>query len=156
MERVGAPAGLSVRPMRPEDIEAVAEIESGTFSTPWKGDTFLGLVDRPSAELWTLQLEGVGVVGYAVLWCILDQGELANIAVRADMRGRGYGAYLLERMLDVARERGVETIYLEVRVSNEPAAALYGGFGFTDVGVRRGYYDKPKEDARVLMLRLGG
>jgi len=89
-----------------------------------------------------------------VLWCILDQGELANMAITQSFRRRGLGGFLLARVLDVARERGIETMYLEVRASNEVALKLYTRFGFTDVGVRRAYYERPKEDARVMMAVL--
>jgi ribosomal-protein-alanine N-acetyltransferase len=57
-------------------------------------------------------------------------------------------------VIDVARERGVETVYLEVRESNEPALELYRRFGFSQIGLRRGYYDRPREDARILMAKL--
>ncbi|HSG48549.1 MAG TPA: ribosomal protein S18-alanine N-acetyltransferase, partial [Longimicrobiales bacterium] len=93
-------------------------------------------------------------IGYFVLWCILDQGELANIAVTEGHRGKGYGAFLLQRVVDVAKERGVEALYLEVRVSNASATKLYKAFGFTEVGRRKKYYDHPVEDGRVMMLRV--
>jgi ribosomal-protein-alanine N-acetyltransferase len=56
--------------------------------------------------------------------------------------------------LQTAKERGVETVYLEVRASNERAARLYARFGFTEIGIRRDYYERPTEDARVLRLGL--
>jgi len=143
-----------IRRMMPADVERVAAIEAEAFTSPWKEDTFRSLLDRPGAELWVLDDPVEGVVGYSVLWCVLDQGELANIAVSPSHRGRGLGGRLLRMMLDLAKDRGVETIYLEVRVSNERAAALYRRFGFEEIGARRGYYDHPKEDAMLMRLRL--
>lgn len=151
---VGAPSHVTPRRMRAEDVERVVAIETEAFTSPWKADTFETLLDRPGAELWVLDDRGVGVVGYAVLWCILDQGELANIAVVPSHRGRGHGTQLLTHVLSVARERGVQTLYLEVRVSNTRAAELYARFGFTQVGVRRNYYEDPREDAILMMMRL--
>ncbi len=142
------------RPMAAPDVERVVAIEAAAFTSPWKADTFRTLLERPGAELWVLDDEDAGVVAYAVLWCILDQGELANIAVIDGYRGRGYGAYLLSRVIEVARSRGVEAIYLEVRESNTGAANLYRRFGFEQMGVRRDYYDSPREDA-LLMVRRG-
>lgn len=142
--------------MTAADVHRVAEIEAASFSSPWKAETFESLLDRPGAELWVLDEPDAGVVGYAVLWCILDQGELANIAVVEGHRGQGHGRYLLGRVLDIARERGVESLYLEVRVSNAAALDLYRSFGFQDVGVRKKYYDHPVEDALLLVRRLGG
>lgn len=140
--------------MRPDDVDAVVAIESEAFGSPWRRETFLELIDRPTAELLVMVDGDDGVVGYAVLWCILDQGELANVAIAEGKRGRGLGRALLAEVLDVGRRRGVETVFLEVRESNAPALGLYQRFGFTDVGRRRGYYDHPKEDARILMVKL--
>lgn len=155
MDGVSAPARVVVRPMAPTDVERVAAIEAAAFTSPWKAETFLTLLERPGAELWVLEEAEGGVLGYAVLWCILDQGELANIAIVDGHRGKGYGTYLLTRVIDVARDRGVESLYLEVRVSNTGAADLYRRFGFEQIGVRRNYYDSPREDALLMVLRLG-
>ena len=136
------------------DVARVAAIEADCFTSPWQEGTFRSLLDRPGAELWVLDDPAAGVVGYAVLWCVLDQGELANIAVAESHRGRGLGGRLLRMMLDLAKDRGVETVYLEVRVSNRRAAELYRRFGFEEMGARKGYYDHPKEDAILMRLRL--
>lgn len=143
-----------VRPMEARDVERVVSIERASFTSAWQPETFHGLLNRPGAELWVLDHPEDGVVGYAVLWCILDQGELANIAVAEAHRGRGLGRRLLEAVLDVGRQRGLDAVYLEVRASNADALALYERFGFRQVGIRRRYYDKPREDALVMLLRL--
>lgn len=150
----GEEADAYVRKMRPEDVDAVVAIETEAFGSPWRRETFLDLIDRPTAELLVMVEEAEGVVGYAVLWCVLDQGELANVAIARHMRGRGLGRVLLAEVLAVARARGVETVFLEVRESNAPALGLYRRFGFSQVGHRRGYYDHPKEDARILMAKI--
>ncbi|MGD2046070.1 MAG: ribosomal protein S18-alanine N-acetyltransferase [Gemmatimonadota bacterium] len=154
MERVGAPGDVAVRRLVAEDVDAVAAIESEAFTSPWSRQTFLDLADRPNLELLVLEHRDEGVIGYAVLWCIMDQGELANVAVSPRYRGRGLGTFLLSSVLDIARSRGIETLFLEVRVSNERALELYERLGFSDVGLRRGYYDDPKEDARIMKVTL--
>jgi len=154
MERVTAPPGVRARTMTADDVDRVAEMEHASFTSPWSADTFAILLDRSSAELWVLEHATDGVIGYFVLWCILDQGELANIAVDEGYRGKGYGAYLLQQVMDVAVERGVEALYLEVRGSNTAALALYARIGFTQVGVRKKYYDHPVEDGLMMMARL--
>lgn len=147
-------ATAMVRPMTAADVPRVVAIETLAFSSPWQADTILRLLGRPGAELLVLDLPDASVVGYAILWCILDQGELANIAIDEPWRGRSLGAFLLDRVLDTARERGVRTLFLEVRASNVAAAALYESRGFVEIGTRRNYYDHPREDARVLEKRL--
>jgi ribosomal-protein-alanine N-acetyltransferase len=140
--------------MEPRDVERVVAIEIASFSSAWRPETFLDLLNRPGAELWVLDDAEDAVIGYSVLWCIMDQGELANIAVADGHRGRGLGAFLLENMLDVGRAQGVASVYLEVRASNEEAIGLYHRFGFVQIGVRKRYYDNPREDALVMLLRL--
>lgn len=145
---------VAARKMTLRDVQRVAAIEIATFSSPWTADSFAGLLERPGCELWVLEDSESGVVGYAVLWCIADQGELANLAVAESHRNEGHGSYLLRRMVEVARERGVERIYLEVRASNRAAAELYRSFGFVEVGRRKKYYDRPVEDALLMSLEL--
>ena len=148
------PGAVVVRSMSPDDVATVSRLERESFSTPWSARTFRTLLGRPGAELWVAEHETGGVVGYYVLWCIQDQGELANIAVAPQLRDLGLGGYLLDRMAEEALGRGVESLYLEVRVSNTRARAMYASRGFQEIGVRRDYYEKPREDARVLMKRL--
>lgn len=152
----GAPdAGrLEIRAAGPRDLTSVAAIESRAFTNPWSRRTFYALLDRPGVGIWVVADAAAGVVAYAVLWCILDEGELANIAVREDRRGRGIGSRLLDWVIDRARERRVRRVHLEVRASNERALALYRRRGFREVGRRRDYYDSPREDALVLTLKL--
>lgn len=143
-----------VRRMAPADVARVAAIEAKSFTSPWQAGTFRALLARPGAELWVLDDPEEGVIGYAVLWCILDEGELANIAVAEPHRGRGLGGRLLSAIMDIGRTRGVISLYLEVRVSNHRAAELYRRFGFESIGVRRNYYDSPREDAVLMRARL--
>lgn len=142
-----------IREMTEHDLPTVVRLENASFTSPWQLDTFRTLVGRPGAVLRVVEVEGV-VVAYAVLWCILDQGELANIAVDPGFWGRGLGGRLLDHLLDVGRERGVESLFLEVRESNAVARAMYGRRGFEQVGLRRDYYDDPREDALVLRKHL--
>lgn len=154
MPRVASHPAARVRSMTGADVPAVVAIETDAFSTPWHADTFAGLIGRDGLELLVLDDPDDGILGYAVLWCVMDQGELANIAIRPELRGRGLGARLLGEVVDASRSRGVANLYLEVRASNQGAIALYQRFGFTDVGVRKDYYRSPKEDARVMELLL--
>ena len=145
---------IVIRPMHTDDIDSVVAIELQAFSSPWKAETFLGLIGKDGAELWVIEHPRVGLIAYGVLWCLLDQGELANMAVAPECLGQGIAAQLLEHMLEVAHNRGVRLIYLEVRDSNDRAVELYSGFGFEEISRREDYYDLPKEDARVMRLEL--
>lgn len=156
MAELSLPEGIEVRPLRRDDIDAVVAIESEAFTTPWQVATFESLLDRPGVELMVMTDAGDGVIGYAVLWVILDQGELANLALTTSRRGAGLGAHLLRHVLTRAQARGVEKLFLEVRASNERAIELYRSFGFEDVGIRKGYYAEPREDAKVMLATFEG
>ena len=150
----GGSCRLSIRPMRTSDVAEVAVIEESAFSTPWSEGTFRSLLDRSGVELWVAEWEDQ-LAAYAILWKVLDEGELANIAVRKDLRGRNIGANLLSRILEVAEDSGIRSLYLEVRESNGLAREMYARRGFQEIGVRKGYYEGPREDARVLKKCLG-
>ena len=141
--------------MTPSDVPEVARIETTAFSTPWSEETFNSLLKRSGVELWVAEWADE-LAAYAILWKVRDEGELANIAVRCDLRGRGIGSGLLSRMLEVAEDSGVRSLYLEVRESNGLAREMYARRGFHEIGVRKGYYEGPREDARVLKKRLAG
>ena len=151
----GGGSRLSLRPMTTSDVHEVARIETTAFSTPWSEQTFRSLLHRPGVELWVAEW-GTQLAAYAILWKVLDEGELANIAVRKDLRGLGIGSGLLSRILEVAEGSGVRRLYLEVRESNGLAREMYARRGFHEIGVRKGYYEGPHEDARVLKKSLEG
>jgi ribosomal-protein-alanine N-acetyltransferase len=136
------------------DLARIARLEAESFTTPWSLRTFEKLLSQPSSELWVAEEEARGVIGYYVLSCIQDQGEISTLAVDELVRGLGVGGRLLDHALKVARRREVDSVFLEVRTSNARAKALYGSRGFEPIGVRRGYYDRPREDAELLVKHL--
>lgn len=145
---------LVVRPMTAADLNAVERIEQESFTAPWSRRSFKALLGREDADLWTAEVDG-GVAGYAVVWYVLSEAELGNLAVAPGYRRCGIGSRLLDSAVARARERGVQRIFLEVRVSNDVARTLYERRGFIQVGIRRRYYHSPVEDARVLCLEVG-
>lgn len=150
----GSVADLEIRAATAHDLTSVAEIEARAFTSPWSRRTFHALIGRPGAGIWVAVVPKGGVIGYAVLWCILDESELANIAVREEWRVRGIGSLLLDRVLRDARERGARRLHLEVRASNDTAIGFYHRRGFRQVGRRADYYDDPREDALLFTKRL--
>jgi ribosomal-protein-alanine N-acetyltransferase len=137
------------------DLSGIAGIEAAVYSNPWHPDTFRSLLQQDRAKILVAEDEAGGVAGYAVYWWVLEQAELANLAVRADQQGRGLGGAILDQALVMAGKQGIESVFLEVRVSNEAARRLYAGRGFRQISVREGYYQNPKEDALILVRSLG-
>ncbi len=149
---------FQLRPARKEDLPRVLSTEAASFSTPWSRATFEALLPRPSVVFRVLVAPdargGEIVAGHGVLWAVGPEAEVANLAVAPSFRGTGGGALLLDSLLGEAAIRGVDRVFLEVRRSNDAARRLYRSRGFEEVGVRRGYYTKPREDALVLALDL--
>lgn len=159
--------GGSARPSAPEvtadalvlrhavlaDVEEVARLELGCFtSDPWPRQSFESFIDRAGVTFIVAEDPGRGaaIVGYAVLIQVADEAEVLNLAVAGDSRRRGIGSSLLQSLLEMAARDGIRTIYLEVRESNAAARGLYAAHGFVEVGRRRGYYQRPTEDALIL------
>jgi [ribosomal protein S18]-alanine N-acetyltransferase len=146
-------ASIMIRRARADDLPAILAIERMSFTDPWSRSSFAALLEQPRVY-FSVALDGNGgggtLLGYVVAWFVLDEAELANLAVTPDARGNGIGALLLEGALDASEERGCAQMYLEVRFSNQAAIALYTSHGFVEVGRRRGYYRKPVEDALIL------
>ena len=139
----------------PEHLPAIMEIERESFSRPWSETSVLSeLTDLESICL--AAAEGGRLMGFAILHTVGEEGELYNIAVAEGDRGRGAGGALLDAALREACRRGVLKVYLEVRRSNSPARALYKSRGFQVSGMRRDYYDDPKEDAMLMDVDLPG
>ena len=136
-------------------LDELLELEKQCFSVPWTREQFLYCLDQPSIDCFAAVDEGSGaVLGYAILGHVLDEGSLDNIAVSPSRRREGVAAALLGRVLRRAGELSLAFVTLEVRQSNAPAIALYEKFGFVPVGKRKGYYEKPREDAVLMTLFL--
>ncbi|MDQ6888258.1 MAG: ribosomal protein S18-alanine N-acetyltransferase [Gemmatimonadota bacterium] len=148
----GAVAG--VRAATEEDLDRIAEIELEAFADAWSRQSFRALLGDRRVFFRAVEGDDGRVVGYVVAWFVMEDGEIANLAVAKEARGRGVGSQLLEAAVSAGRERGAHAIFLEVRESNETALALYLSHGFDLIGRRRGYYRRPVEDALVLRHRL--
>lgn len=144
-----------LRAATPGDLADVVRIERECFSDPWSERLFTSLLPEDRVTFEVLDLDGV-ICGYSVIWRVLDESELANLAVGRLWQGRGYGRRLLESAMRGAASRGAAWMYLEVRESNEAARSLYRGGGFEEIGRRKQYYRKPDEDAIVMRARLAG
>jgi ribosomal-protein-alanine N-acetyltransferase len=151
----GAHVATRLRGARPSDIDAVVAIESASFGDPWNRNAFLDLLDDPRACFLLADRGGV-VRGYVVAWFVLDEGEIGNLAVSEQARRQGVGAQLLDGAITAARASSIASLYLEVRDSNIPARNLYASRGFLEIGRRRDYYRRPREDALVLRLEVPG
>jgi ribosomal-protein-alanine N-acetyltransferase len=125
-------------------------IEEASFSAPFDRRMFEALViASPPFGGFALENDGL-ILGYLFYSIALDEMELLTIAVDEKFRRKGYAKKLIEEMLRRAHEKKARSIFLEVRVSNSGAQALYKSFGFLPAGIRKGYYKDNGEDAIVM------
>jgi [ribosomal protein S18]-alanine N-acetyltransferase len=109
---------------------------------------------RPWALFWVARpFAGEPPVAFLLAWAVADELHLIHIAAHPNARRKGAGRALMEALVDHAQARRSRLVLLEVRRSNRPAIRLYRAFGFTAMGVRRGYYSDG-EDAIEMMLTL--
>lgn len=134
---------------KPEHDAAIAALEAECFSDPWPADMIGRLRDR-----FTVALEGGELAGYIALSSVLDEGSVDNVAVAPEFRRRGIADALLTEAVRQARARALSFITLEVRAGNDAAISLYRKHGFLEVGRRKNYYEKPREDASLMTLVL--
>ena len=141
-------------PMQEIDLTEVMAIETVLYTHPWTRGNF-GDSLRAAYQCWTWRL-GNELLGYFILLVAAGEGHLLNLSVASARQRAGHGSALLKQAMRLARNRGAQHLFLEVRPSNEGAKALYGRFGFRQVAVRRGYYPAHggREDALVLTLAL--
>jgi ribosomal-protein-alanine N-acetyltransferase len=143
---------IIIRSMTSADCKAAAELEKEIFSQPWSEQGFLDAIAM-DGNIFLVAEEAGEICGYIGMYVSLDEGEITNVAVAPNKRGAGVGGLLLQETIEFARKRDIVQIVLEVRVSNQPAIHLYEKYGFEHCGIRRGFYDFPKEDAYIMMLR---
>ena len=154
---------ITIREMQIDDLEQVMPIEEANFSIPWTETGFFTFLIRDDALFLVAEEDGE-ILGYLGILISFDESEITNVCVAEKARRRGIGRALMEdaaRELDptlwmwsglVMQDGKVRVIHLDVRLSNTPARNLYESLGFVQDGLRKGYYDLPKEDA-VLMSR---
>lgn len=134
-------------------LQKIEEIERICFSLPW---SYAQLETQMLAEnniFLVAENENSDILGYVGMMFVLDEGYISNIAVAPAFRRQGVADALLDALECHSREKKLAFITLEVRESNVPAIALYSKHGFHSVGVRRNYYEKPRENA-ILMTKF--
>jgi ribosomal-protein-alanine N-acetyltransferase len=144
---------LKCRPMRDTDLDAVMQVEGQAYTFPWSRGNFSDSL-QAGYSAWVVELGGE-LMGYAVLMKAVDEAHLLNITIAPLYQGQGYGKWLLEQCIELARHHGAARMLLEVRPSNDKARQLYERRGFKTLGRRRGYYpshDNTREDACVMVL----
>ena len=135
------------------DIDAIVRVENACFSTPWSIDAIKHeICENKLADFMIACDEENNIIGYIGIWTLLDECQINKIAVMPEKRKIGIGKTILNHVIELTRDMGVKSWYLEVRESNTAAQALYSSAGFSSVGTRKNYYINPVEDAVLMSL----
>jgi len=145
---------ILIRDMGPDDVAAVLQVEQQSYSFPWSEGIFRDCL-RVGYYSCVAELDHI-LIGYAVLSSGAGEAHVLNLCVADAYRCRGIGGALLEHVLEFAKGLDVSDVFLEVRPSNPSAIRLYQSHGFSQIGIRPGYYQAPggREDAVVLRRTL--
>jgi [ribosomal protein S18]-alanine N-acetyltransferase len=149
---------VRLRPMTTADLDTVLTLELALFGDEaWSRQMLAGELDQqPATRLYLVAEDDGQIVGYAGLLAAGHQADVLTIAVDITRWGRGVGSALIRQLLAEATGRGCTEVFLEVRADNARAQSLYRWWGFTDVGIRRGYYQPSGTDAIVMRRPLSG
>ena len=142
-----------IRPMRLDDISAVAKIEQICFSDPWSERLLQDSFKNPWNHFWAAENQDGLVIGYGVFSFIAGEGEIQRIGVVPQARRQGTARDLMETMEAFAKGQKGYALTLEVRSGNEAARNLYKSCGFQEEAVRKEYYRHPVEDAVIMWKR---
>ncbi len=148
----GAITDLELTRMRRRHLRKVLSIEGRVYPRPWSASLFLSEMAQRSTRTYLVARHEGEVVGYAGMMYLAGEGHVTNIAVDPDFHERKVGTRLLLTIITEAIARGCDVISLEVRVSNKAAQSMYEKFGFSVVGMRKGYYIETNEDALIMTV----
>lgn len=146
---------LTIQTIKDTDFDRLFEIEQAAHITPWTMGTLKNTHGDRYVNLKLLQDDNI--VAFAICQTVLDEATLFNIAVEPSQQGKGLGKMLLLDLIEKLKARGIMTLWLEVRESNQVAKALYEQLGFNEVDIRKNYYptkDNKRENAIVMALYL--
>lgn len=141
---------ITVRAMQVKDADKVSRLEQQIFSQPWSRQGFVDSIELGNTVFLVAE-EQAEILGYIGMYLSVDEAEITNVAVAPAKRRRGIGEMLLKAAKEEAGLRSIETIVLEVRVSNGDAVRLYERNGFQVCGRRKEFYELPREDAYIMV-----
>lgn len=145
---------IKIRAMKIEDLENICELELLSFTTPWSRESFIHELTKNAFAIYLVAEVNGKACGYCGMWRVLDEAHITNVAVHPDWRGKSLGKRLMKEIMKKARKKGAIRMTLEVRVSNMVARKLYEKLGFTEEGIRKGYYSDNMEDAVIMWVNL--
>ncbi|MCF2553995.1 ribosomal protein S18-alanine N-acetyltransferase [Faecalicatena contorta] len=145
---------LRVDEIQEEELTLIADMEQQIFTDAWSENSLRETWLQPQTMMLAVWADEV-IAGYVILYYVLDEGEIARIAVSQQFRRQGAGSVLFRALVEKCLGKGISRILLDVRQSNQNAIAFYRSHGFTEDGVRKRFYDHPTENALLMSLDIG-
>ena len=142
---------MNIEKMQEKHLKQVAEIERLCFVHPWSENSLKAELSKDGSYFF-VATDGDKAIGYIGINTVLDEAYVTNVAVLQNYQGQGIGKALVDYACELCKEKAMAFLTLEVRRSNAVAISLYTSLKFRQVGVRKGYYTEPTEDA-LLMTR---
>lgn len=152
--RLAEKSPIRIRPAEEKDLSRIAVMEKLYFSLPWSEKMLRESLHQAQYTMLVAENCADGeIAGYVILLNAAGEGNIMNIAVSDALRRQGIAGKLLTEVMHRGREEGICDYTLEVRKSNKAAVTLYEGLGFRTEGVRKDYYEQPREDALIMWKR---
>ena len=145
---------LKIRNTRSEDIEGIAQMEKRIFPDPWSARSLTDTLEQKQTLLLSA-FDGSRLIGYVILYYVLEDGEIARIAVEEEYRRRRVASRLLAELEMLCFGNGISRLMLDVRESNAAARSFYENHGFERDGLRKNYYTNPAEHAVLMSCNIG-
>lgn len=141
-------------PMQETDLDWVAAREREIYPFPWSLNNFRDALSA-GYSAWLMR-DDAAAIGYGIVMQVLDEAHLLNISVLPACQQQGHGEKLLAFLKELAQRHGASQMFLEVRATNHLAAGFYLRRGFSQIGLRKGYYPAAsgREDALIMRCAL--
>lgn len=143
---------MIVREMVKEDLDEIVSIESSLYKDVWNKEAYIRDLENEIAFNYVLEHDGV-ILGYYGFWLMFDNIDITKVSIRKELQGKGLSKILMEDMFNRISNSDINTITLEVRVSNNVAISLYEKYGFKKISTREKYYENI-EDAYVMQKEV--
>ena len=143
---------MIIRKMQADDLPQVAAIEQSLFGDPWSESAFRDTLNQKEADFIVAEDENGEMIGYCGTYRALDEAEIVNVAIRKEQQNHGYGTEMVQALIEEEKKKGAAFFFLEVRESNLSAQCCYKKLGFKTIGIRKDFYESPKENALVMQM----
>ena len=143
---------ITIKKMTKEHLWQIKDILQSEFDEFWNAEVLAKELENPLST-YIVALNKEQVVGYAGLWIPCEEGHVTNIVTKLDKRGNKIATKMLEELINIAKEKKLASVTLEVNVHNDIAIGLYQKYNFKEVGKRPKYYNNT-DDAIIMTLDI--